>query len=109
MDFLRHDAVREEIENASGKMKTKAEHTWDVLSVLVDRERAQIGDIVPYVDVSRSSVSGILSKLADHGVVEKTKRGQQRYYQLNTEGVKGIIQQQRKREEMSELKEQVKG
>lgn len=109
MDFLKHDAVREEIERAAGKTKTKEDHTWDVISVLIDNDRVKIDEIVPYVEVSRSSVSGILSKLADHGVVTKSNRGRSHYYALNIDGMKDLIQQRQKREEMSELKSEVRG
>ncbi len=109
MDFVRHEAVREEITRAAGKTKTKEDHTWDVISVLIDNERVKIDEIVPFVGVSRSSVSGILSKLADHGVVSKSNRGRAHYYALNIDGMKSIIQQQQKREEMNDLKQQVRG
>jgi len=108
MDFLKHDAVRDEISKASSKMQTKEDHTWDVLSVLVDQDEVQIDDITPYTEVSRSSVSGILSKLANHSIVKKRKSGQQTYYSLNVDGMKEIIQTRKKRSEMAELKNQVK-
>jgi DNA-binding transcriptional ArsR family regulator len=108
MDFIRHEAVREEIGRASEKMKTKEDHTWDVISVLIDKGQVQIDDVAPFVDVTRSSVSGILSKLQTHGVVKKRQDGNQVYYTLNVDGMKDIIQQQRKRTEMEQLKNSVK-
>lgn len=108
MDFLKHDAVSDEISKASGKMSTKEDHTWDVISVLVDQDQVQIDDITPYTEVSRSSVSGILSKLQNHSIVKKKKRGNDVYYSLNTDGMKDIIQTRKKRSEMAQLKNQVK-
>ncbi|APX98677.1 hypothetical protein BB347_18070 (plasmid) [Natronorubrum daqingense] len=108
MDFLRHDAVREEIDHAASKTRTKDGHTWDVLSVLVDQDEATTKEITTFVDVSKSSVRSILSKLKDQHVVDARKRGKTPHYSLNIEGMKQIIQQRRKREEMAELKDRVK-
>ncbi|WP_436348906.1 helicase HerA domain-containing protein [Natronorubrum sp. FCH18a] len=108
MDFLRHEAVREEIDRAASKTRTKDEHTWDVLSVLVDQDEATTKQITAFVDVSKSSVRSILSKLKDQHVVHARKRGKTPHYSLNVEGMKQIIQQRRKREEMAELKDRVK-
>jgi len=105
MDFIRHEAVREEIERAASKSKCKADHTWDVLSVLIDQESPTADEIATYCDVTTTSVQNILSKLAEQNVVKKTtKRGKARY-ELNVDGMRNIIQQQRKRSEISNLKE----
>ncbi|WP_049996398.1 helicase HerA domain-containing protein [Halococcus sediminicola] len=108
MDFLKHEAVRDEISKASGKMQTNEEHTWDVLSVLVDQDKVELDDITPFTDVSRSSVSKILSKLQNHSIVKKNRESRDTYFSLNTDGMKDIVQTRKKRSEMNELKNQVK-
>jgi len=108
MDFIQHEAVREEIERAASKSKCKDDHTWDVLSVLIDKESATGDEIAPYCDVTKTSVQNILSKLAEQNVVAKTTKQGKAEYSLNVDGMREIIQQQRKRAEMSKLKDQVK-
>ena len=108
MDFIQQEAVRKEIERAASKSKCKDDHTWDVLSVLIDKESATGDEIAPYCDVTKTSVQNILSKLAEQNVVAKTTKQGKAQYSLNLDGMREIIQQQRKRTEMSKLKEQVK-
>lgn len=108
MDFLKHEAVKEEIQKAASKTSYAEDNAWDAFSVLVDKEEATLDDITPYVDVNRFSISKILARLADHSVVNKGKDGQKNQYKLNTDGMKEIIQTQRKRSEMNELKDKVK-
>lgn len=109
MDFIQHEAVREEIERAASKSKCKDDHTWDVLSVLIDKESATADEIAPYCEVTETSVQNILAKLQEQNVVAKKTRQRKAHYTLNVDGMREIIQQQRKRTEMSKLKEQVKG
>jgi len=108
MDFLKHEAVKEEIEKAADKTTYDEGNAWDALSVLVDQEKATLDDIAPYVDVNRSSISSVMARLAEHGVIDKGKKGQKNEYQLNTDGMKEIVQTQKKRSEMEELKQKVK-
>lgn len=108
MDFIQHEAVREEIERAASKSKCKEDHTWDVLSVLIDKESATGDEIAPYCEVTKTSVQNILSKLAEQNVVAKTTKRGKAQHSLNVDGMREIIQQQRKRTEMSKLKEQVR-
>lgn len=108
MDFLKHEAVKEEIEKAADKTTYDEGNAWDALSVLVDQEKATLDDIAPYVDINRSSISSVMARLAEHGVITKGKKGQKNEYSLNTDGMKDIIQTQKKRSEMNELKQQVK-
>jgi predicted transcriptional regulator len=108
MDFLKHEAVKTEISKAADKTTYDEANAWDALSVLVDQEEATLDDIAPYVDINRSSISSVLARLAEHGVISKGKRGQKNEYSLNTDGMKDIIQTQKKRSEMNELKRQVK-
>jgi predicted transcriptional regulator len=108
MDFLKHEAVKEEVEKAADKTTLNEGNAWDALSVLVDQEKVTLDDIAPYVDVNKSNTSRIMARLAEHGVIKKGKQGQKNEYQLNTDGMKEIIQTQKKRSEMAELKEKVK-
>jgi predicted transcriptional regulator len=108
MDFLKHESVKEEVEKAADKTTYDEGNAWDALSVLVDQEKATLDDIAPYVDINRSSISSVMARLAEHGVVKKGKKGQKNEYELNTDGMKDIIQTQKKRSEMEELKERVK-
>lgn len=108
MDFLKHEAVKEEVEKAADKTTYDEANAWDALSVLVDQEKATLDDIAPYVDINRSSISSVMARLAEHEVIDKGKKGQKNQYQLNTDGMKEIIQTQKKRSEMQELKEKVK-
>ena len=81
---------------------------WDVLFVLAERdegEDTQLADIVPLVDVARTSVSDILSRLREHDLVRKENRGQQTYYELRRDALELIIEQQQKRDELDELRE----
>jgi len=107
MDFLNADPVVGAIETAAGKVEMKAERTWDVLSVLVDQDEASTQTISKYVDISEGSIRKILRKLRSHNVVTQRKDGNTPLYSLNTDGMKDLIQQQRKREEISELRERV--
>ncbi|WP_049937192.1 helicase HerA domain-containing protein [Haloplanus natans] len=108
MDFLKHEAVKEEVEKASDKTTYSEDNAWDALSVLVDQEEATLSDLTPYVDINRGSLSKIMARLAEHDVVDKGKKGQKNLYSLNTEGLKDIVQTQKKRSEMADLKEKVK-
>jgi ABC-type phosphonate transport system ATPase subunit len=56
-----------------------------------------------------NTLAVILSKLAEQNVVAKTTKQGKAEYSLNVDGMREIIHQQRKRTEMSKLKEQVKG
>lgn len=108
MDFLKHDAVRDEVTKAADKVTYDEDNAWDALSVLVDQEEATLDDLSPYVSISRSSLSSVMARLAEHGVVKKGKSGQKNLYSLNTDGMRDIIQTRKKRSEMNELKNQVK-
>ncbi len=108
MDFLKHEAVCTEIEKAADKTSVKSDHVWDVLSVLVDQEELTNDDIVPYVEISKSSIKNVLPRLVEHNVVKQSKDGKKHIYSLNAEGMKEIVQMQKKRSEMAELKNEVK-
>lgn len=80
---------------------------WDVLFVLAERdedEDTQLDDIVPLVDVARTSVSDILTRLRERDLVRKDNRGKQTYYELRRDALELIIEQQQKREELDELR-----
>lgn len=111
MDFIKHDAVRDEIDRAIEKARPGEDAAFTVISILVDRDHASAGDIHPLTDLgSRSSVSDILSKLEDHGVVTVVETpGRDKHYALNREGMKDVVKQQRKREEIERLKSGVMG
>ena len=95
------------VARASGQAKTNVEHMWDVLFVLAERdenEDTQLDDIVPLVDVARTSVSDILTRLRERDLVRKDNRGKQTYYELRRDALELIIEQQQKREELDELR-----
>jgi len=108
MDFLKADPVVEAVETAAGKVQIKDERTWDVLSVLVDQDEASTQTIAQYVDVSESSIRKILRQLRTHNVVARRRDGNTPLYRLNTDGMKDLIQQQRKREDLKEVRERVR-
>lgn len=112
LDLLRHPATKQAVARAGKKSKTSVEHMWDVLFVLADRkedEDTQLDDIVPLVDVARSSVSDILTRLREHDLVHREHRGQQTYYELRRDALELIIEQQQKRNELNELREDLQG
>jgi len=106
--LLRHPATKQVVERAGAQSKTKVGHMWDVLFVLADRSEdadTKLDDIVPLVDVARSSVSDILSRLHEHDLVRKEHRGQQTYYSLRRDALELVVEQQKKRDELDELRE----
>jgi len=109
MDFLKHNAVREEIDTAIGKVSISSDNAWDILSVLVDSDDISMNEIGPYVDVGRTSISKVLARLQEHDIVSVSKDGQTNLYSLNVNGMKDIIETQKKRSEMKNLKNKVKG
>jgi predicted nuclease with TOPRIM domain len=107
LELLRHPATKRVVARAGEQAKTNVEHTWDVLFVLADRDESedtQLDDIVPLVDVSRTSVSDILARLREHDLVRKEHRGKQNYYELRRDALDTIIEQQQKRDELDELR-----
>ena len=110
LELLRHPATKEVVVRAGEQAKTQVEHMWDVLFVLADRDEGvdtQLDDIVPLVDIARSSVSDILSRLYEHDLVRKEHRGQQTYYELRRDALELIIEQQRKRDELDDLRSEL--
>jgi DNA-binding MarR family transcriptional regulator/uncharacterized coiled-coil DUF342 family protein len=110
LELLRHPATKQVVARAGEKTRTNVEHMWDVLFVLADREEdedTQLDDIVPLVDVSRSSVSDILTRLHEHDLVRKEHRGQQTYYSLRRDALELVIEQQKKRDELDELRSEL--
>jgi DNA-binding MarR family transcriptional regulator/peptidoglycan hydrolase CwlO-like protein len=108
LELLRHPATKQVVARAGEQSRTNVEHMWDVLFVLADRDEdvdTQLDDIVPLVDVARSSVSDILSRLREHDLVRKEHRQQQTYYSLRRDALELVIEQQAKREELDELRE----
>lgn len=108
MDFVRTDAVREQIETAAEKAKTNAEHTWDVVFFLADcDEPVGIDTILPVVEVAESSVRDILARLQEQHIVFVNKDGRKHTYRLNVSGMETVVEQQHRREEMNNLREEV--
>ena len=108
LELLRHPATKQVVARAGEQSKTNVEHMWDVLFVLADRSEdadTKLDDIVPLVDVARSSVSDILSRLHEHDLVHKEHRGQQTHYSLRRDALELVIEQQKKRDELDELRE----
>ena len=110
LELLRHPATKQVVARAGEQTRTSVEHMWDVLFVLADRdedEDTQLDDIVPLVDVARSSVSDILTRLHEHDLVRKEHRGQQTYYKLRQDALELIIEQQKKRDELDALRDEI--
>jgi len=110
LDLLRHPATKQVVARAGEQSKTNVEHMWDVLFVLADRSEdadTKLDDIVPLVDVARSSVSDILSRLHEHDLVRKEHRGQQTYYSLRRDALELVIEQQKKRDELDALRDEI--
>jgi archaellum component FlaC len=108
MEFVRTDAVREQIETAAEKAKTNAEHTWDVVFFLADCDEPMgIEAILPVVEVAESSVRDILARLKDQHIVFVNQDGRKHTYRLNVSGMETVVEQQRRREEINDLREDV--
>lgn len=108
MDFVRTDAVRQQIETVAKQTKTKPKHTWDVVFFLADcDEPVDIEAILPVVEVGESSVRDVLSHLKEQHIVFVQQSGKKHTYRLNIDGMETVIEQQRRREEMDALREEV--
>lgn len=107
-DFLCNDRVQREVQKAMENNRNKNEHAWSILYILAEKGKAQIDEIEPYVDISRSSIGNILPALKKHNIVRKNKSGHQNYYMIDIDSLKDIIRMQRKREQMSEEIEKLK-
>jgi DNA repair exonuclease SbcCD ATPase subunit len=108
MEFVWTDAVREQIETAAEQAKTNAEHTWDVVFFLADcDEPVGIETILPVVEVAESSVRDILARLKEQHIVFVNTDGRKHTYRLNVNGMETVVEQQRRREEMNDLREEV--
>lgn len=108
MDFVRHPSVQEELERATKKTKTAYDNVLDVVLFLADESDATHADLAAHLDVTESTVRGIMPKLAEHNIVTVDKDGNTHAYNLNTGGLEEIVRQHKKREEMTELRQELK-
>lgn len=107
-EFLENDVVKEQVGKAADNSSINEEHYWDVLTVVAYEQNVQQADVVPVVDVSKSSVGRILAKLKDHKVLKKERDGKQHLYSLNTESISDIIDLRDRRERMRKQSEKFK-
>ena len=62
----------------------------EVIAMLADRRECAVNDIVLHMKLAQPAVSKHLGALRKAGLVTVVKRGQQRIYRLNAEGLKPV-------------------
>ena len=85
MDFMTRKADPVDVFTAIAEPRRR-----EVIAMLADRRECAVNDIVLHMKLAQPAVSKHLGALRKAGLVTVVKRGQQRIYRLNAEGLKPV-------------------
>lgn len=107
LSFLKHEAVKEAVDEANADITTSDDHTWNILFHLADDDIDSVhpDDATSVVDLHKENIRKVLNKLEDEAVVETVKPGRRKEYRLNVDGLERIVQNHKKRQEMEEFRD----
>lgn len=108
VSFLKNEAVSAAVQKAGEKTSYRERHVWDAVMILAENGECTLSDMVPLMDVSKKSVSSILARLRECGVTKKRREGKTVLHDLHIEGLKQIVANQRRREELERVKSELR-
>ncbi len=108
VSFLKNEAVSNAVQKAGEKTSYRERHVWDAVMILAENGECTLSEMVPLMDVSKKSVSSILARLRECGVTKKRREGKTVLHDLHIEGLKQIVVNQRRREELERVKSELR-
>jgi len=105
-EFLEDNTVKEFMKKAISNTDGAEEHFWNALTVIAQNDGAKTEDLVPLLDVGKSSINNILRGMEDHKIL--VSEGKPKTYELNYDGVSDIKEMKAKRRRIREQSKKLK-